>query len=1042
MGRRGTLVGIIILVLAIGTLAVMAGRFYAGDALESVLRDRGLPVDSLNLAGLGWGFARLDDVVLAEGAIRIDSVQAAFDPRRLIADGRLDSVTLQGLVLTGPLLSGLAATGTGPSALPSLPVDRLIVTEAEAGFETAAGPLTMRLHRLDAEPAGGGLRFRGTADVDGERGRAGLRFAGLVGPDLRIDVATALSQGEAGMAGIEAAGLTGLSAATIGVDGLRSLTGLMSTEERVATPGPALAGLVLWGAGGMTIDRLSARAGLPALAGRVALEAGRAAGPDGMERLSLSAMATAGRLDRLAGDLRLAADGHGRVDAALGMSLPEAMALVETGLWPGDAAAEGTLSLRLRRLTVSDLLEDGTLAMTGRLQVDSDGLRLHGTRPWRLAGRWPSLQARGTLSLGAGGQSADAVVRVSGSGITAELAGPVAARSRLGGLFGHGRLLAALSEDGNLTGLRWQGDFAALPIRLGRSWIAPDEVAIDGVLVDGAIDSAVSARFGIDGVVAGNVALSDGSVRLAGTLRIADGRAVFRPLECVAVAADAVRLGAGVALPAGLSFCLSPVDGRPFLAGTLTGAESGLIAAHTRAADIVAPLAIGTTEAELAVRSLTVMAGLDVEDGGHDVDLQVAGARIAMAETAIEADDLGLAARFRAGEPAVAIDVTEGRLRSLADPAWIAPLGLTGSGTVDSEGRLSFRLDGTGAGGGLRLIARGEVRETGDGHVALSLAPVSVTPGVRPVRDLFPLLSATPIRQAAGGLAADLSYGWGMEAHDWARIELSDLDLFTDILTALGVDGRVVVASFDPLVLWEGQELAIDLVTVGLPLRDGRVVFGFRGPDRLSVSELEFRLAGGSLSAEPFSLGVADGGERRITLTAEGLDIAMLVGLFEVANLQASGRLSGRIPFRLIDDTIHIDNAVLESQEPGVIRYTGAGLAGLGGADATAEPAGEGGVELLGEAIRNFHYEALRLRLSGAIGGEMSGEVRIRGTNPELYGGYPIVLTINLSGALSEILRRSLETGRLAERLEEHYRRRAGQAMTDDVLDSLESIQE
>jgi hypothetical protein len=1040
------LIGIVVLALAIGAVVLVAGRRVAGEALEAVLRDQGVPVDSLDLARVGWGSARLDHVVLANGAVRIDMVHAFFDLRRLIADGRLESVTLQGVAVTGPL-PALAMPGeaAGPAALPDLPIGRLRVTDATAMMETMAGPLTVQVGGLDAVPVAAGLQFRGAAEIAGDRGQARLSFAGLVGRDFRVDMAAALEAGEARAAGFEAAALTGLAAATAGPDGLRTLAGLVSTAEPVETPGPGLEGIAFWGAGGPDgIDHLSMRAGVPALSGRAAVEA-RRAGEDGAERLAVSAMAEAGRLDSLASVLGLAATGRGRVEAALTVPLPDLRALAATGHWPEDAEAEGSVAVRLRRLALPGVMEDGSLSVSGRLQAGRDALHLRGDRPWLLAGLWQGVQARGVLTLGSDGRPAQAALARAEDGLAAELAGPVAVRSRLGGIFGDGRLAATLAEDGTLAGLSWQGDLAALPIRLGAAWLVTDEVRVDGQWQDGVTDSRLSAQLGLDGTIARDVAVRDGQVRLDGTLRVAGGQAVFRPDACVDIAVRSVRIGDGVAMPDGIALCLDGPEDGTLLAVTLSGDGAGAISAEAGAADISVPLTVGATAAELSAERLAIEGEVDAGGGDHDVRVGLAGATLTVPEAALRAEDLGVATRFRAGEPPLAIDLAEGQLRSLADPAWIAPLALTASGEVDRRGRLSFRADGTGVGGALRLIARGEVLETGSGHVALSLAPVSVAPGVRSVRTLFPILAATPVREAAGSLSAELSYGWGAEAHDWARVALSDLDLFIDSVAVLDVEGRMVVASFDPLVLWDGQELAIGRVGLGLPLRDGRVVFGFRGPDRLSVSDLRFALAGGSLSAEPFTLGLDRDGERRIAVRAADLDVATLVGLAEIANLQATGRLSGRIPLRLLNDMIRIDDAVLESQGPGVIRYTGAGLAGFAGAgevEGTPGPPGQGGVELLAEAVRNFQYESLRLSLSGAIGGEMTGEVRIRGANPELYGGYPIALTVNLSGALSEVLRRSLETGRLAERLEEHYRRRAGQSVSDDILETLEAIQE
>ena len=60
------------------------------------------------------------------------------------------------------------------------------------------------------------------------------------------------------------------------------------------------------------------------------------------------------------------------------------------------------------------------------------------------------------------------------------------------------------------------------------------------------------------------------------------------------------------------------------------------------------------------------------------------------------------------------------------------------------------------------------------------------------------------------------------------------------------------------------------------------------------------------------------------------------------------------------------------------------------------------------DALKNFHYDEIKLGIDREIGGETVVKLNIRGKNPELYDGYPVVLNLSLSGRLDEIL---LEAG-------------------------------
>jgi hypothetical protein len=92
-----------------------------------------------------------------------------------------------------------------------------------------------------------------------------------------------------------------------------------------------------------------------------------------------------------------------------------------------------------------------------------------------------------------------------------------------------------------------------------------------------------------------------------------------------------------------------------------------------------------------------------------------------------------------------------------------------------------------------------------------------------------------------------------------------------------------------------------------------------------------------------------------------------------------------------------------------------------------AEPppmlAGQGqGVELLFTALADFRYQSLTAIVRGYLDADLTVELQLRGSNPELYEGYPIELNVNLEApimplalagrealALPDAVRRALE---------------------------------
>jgi hypothetical protein len=148
----------------------------------------------------------------------------------------------------------------------------------------------------------------------------------------------------------------------------------------------------------------------------------------------------------------------------------------------------------------------------------------------------------------------------------------------------------------------------------------------------------------------------------------------------------------------------------------------------------------------------------------------------------------------------------------------------------------------------------------------------------------------------------------------------------------------------------------------------------------------------------------------------EGLHLAPLVEGFEIAALGAEGTIDADLRFSFTEKgRAFIDEGRLVARGPGVLRYR------------AAEPppmlAGQGqGVELLFTALADFRYQSLTAIVRGYLDADLTVELQLRGSNPELYEGYPIELNVNLEApimplalagrealALPDAVRRALE---------------------------------
>jgi hypothetical protein len=344
-------------------------------------------------------------------------------------------------------------------------------------------------------------------------------------------------------------------------------------------------------------------------------------------------------------------------------------------------------------------------------------------------------------------------------------------------------------------------------------------------------------------------------------------------------------------------------------------------------------------------------------------------------------------------------------------PAWFAPLRLTGS-VQPKDDRLAFDLELGRPAGDVRMRVRGQHDlARAAGHAKLDLAPVRFAPDRLQPTALAPVLAGV-VDDVSGQLALRGALGWG--AGGALR---TDLDLLVEDLAFSSGPARFAqvngVIAFDrlaPLSTPPGQQLAIGLVDVGLPLTDGLLTFDLE-PGQLVVEQLAWQLARGRISAAPFTIGSADM-RFATTLTAERLNLDQIFALAQLDGLSGEGTMHGTLPITIAGAEAVIEHGELVSDGPGWVRYRPKQP------PAALEASGQN-VNLLLQALENFRYKDLRLTIDGRTDGEMDVGLHIAGANPDLYDGYPIEFNLNLEGALANVLRQGLAGYQIPERIRE-----------------------
>lgn len=176
------------------------------------------------------------------------------------------------------------------------------------------------------------------------------------------------------------------------------------------------------------------------------------------------------------------------------------------------------------------------------------------------------------------------------------------------------------------------------------------------------------------------------------------------------------------------------------------------------------------------------------------------------------------------------------------------------------------------------------------------------------------------------------------------------------------------------------------------------------------------RLLGGRVSTSGLVLD-PNRPDGHCTIAISGLDLAEIVRVMQVRDLQVSGRVDGRLPLRLDAKGISINNGELRNRPPGgVIRYRPRQKSSLAEMEIT-------GYAL--KAMEDFRYNLLSAKVEYRPGGQLNVALHLEGHSPKLETTRPVHLNINTEQNLLSLLKslqysRSL-TDELDKSIQRHY---------------------
>lgn len=442
---------------------------------------------------------------------------------------------------------------------------------------------------------------------------------------------------------------------------------------------------------------------------------------------------------------------------------------------------------------------------------------------------------------------------------------------------------------------------------------------------------------------------------------------------------------------------------------------TGALTPRTRL-DIAAPGLALTLDAVgregLAVETGPLRAGVSRLPGPVSIDFQAEEGSIRGGALPVRLDQTRLSGSLTLSDPLAAdIDIANTRLSLDAERPAVRPVSASGGLTL-ADGVLRAELTGSPEGappGSLQASLRHDL-PANEGEASLVIPEIVFEQGGPQPQDFIPPLQGL-VAQVEGPASARFQAAWadGRLTGSGGVVNLAGVDMATRYGPLEGVTTQFRLSSLFPLLTDEPQTIRAESFNPGVKLEDGFISIDLMEGGRIGFTDGGWPFAEGEISIEPFVW--TPGAERnQAVLTAEQLNLAALVGLFNNQALEAAGTVSGRVPIVISDNNVSIEDAKLTADEDGFFSYKGQV------SEAAAQGASQAGLAF--RALENFQFRVLEVTLDGPVTGEMDLGVQLEGFNPEVLNGYPFAFDIDLSADLVRLIRDTTQGFRIREQIE------------------------
>lgn len=314
----------------------------------------------------------------------------------------------------------------------------------------------------------------------------------------------------------------------------------------------------------------------------------------------------------------------------------------------------------------------------------------------------------------------------------------------------------------------------------------------------------------------------------------------------------------------------------------------------------------------------------------------------------------------------------------------------------DSVANFSGVFTSVGKGVQIASVTGAHSLKTGAGSLEFAPTPLIFRPRSFQPYDLSPFLrgpaSVTGRADVAGNADWDADHFKARASIDLRNVGFT----LAAVGTFEGVSGKVAISDLLKMESEPGQTITVEKITLGMPIEKGTIKFRLIGFDAIRLENAEWPFVGGFIRIRPIDFKF-DEASNRVIAQAVNWDLNKIVELFKIPDVKIDGIVNGDIPVAFSTGSARIDKAKLAATEKGgTIQYSGST------GDAAAQT--DANAKMLFDALKDFRYRVLEMRIDGDIAGRLVLSMTLLGRNPDLLAGSEFKLGISIDSALMELL--------------------------------------